>query len=145
MDEDGGKQAKDSRRRGREHAEETVYYLRPLERAEAKKESEETQKVVKLAEVEVNEEEVDCRTEGGTHFEEEGGDLDLEQVRQCREDEMNCMVKTLVMCECVSWDEATSKTGKAPTTKKWIDRMKKNDDRRELVICRLVARGFKPR
>ena len=34
---------------------------------------------------EENEEEVGCRTEGETQFEEEGGDLDLEQVRQGRE------------------------------------------------------------
>ena len=36
---------------------------------------------MKLAEVEVNEEEVEWRTEGETQFEEEGGDLDPEQVQ----------------------------------------------------------------
>ena len=37
----------------------TVKYLKTLERAEDKKESEETLKVVKFAEVEVNEDEVE--------------------------------------------------------------------------------------
>ena len=44
------------------------------------------------------------------------------------------------MLEFGSWEEATSKAGKAPTTTKWIDRAKKNDVRREFVRCRLVAR-----
>ena len=42
--------------------------MKSWERAEAKKESEETQEVEELAEVEVNEEEVEWGTEGGTHF-----------------------------------------------------------------------------
>ena len=49
VDEDGGKQAKDSRRRGRQHVErKTVKYLKTLERTEGKKESEETLEVVEL-------------------------------------------------------------------------------------------------
>ena len=59
----------------------TVKYLNTLERTEANKESEETLGEVELAEVEVNEEEVEWRTEGETQFEEEGGDLDPEQVQ----------------------------------------------------------------
>ena len=55
-------------------------YSKTLERTEARKESEERQEVVELAEVEVNGEEVECRTEGDTQLEEEGGDLDLKQV-----------------------------------------------------------------
>ena len=47
-----------------------------------KKESGETLKVVDLAEVEENQEEVEWRTEGETQSEEEGGDLDPEQVQQ---------------------------------------------------------------
>ena len=76
---------------------------------------------MELAEVEVNEEEVEWRTEGETQFEGEGCDLDPEQVRQGREGEMNYMVKTLGMFEFCSWEEATSKAGKAPTTTKWIN------------------------
>ena len=44
-----------------------------------------------------------------------------------------------------SQEEATSTAGKAPTTTKCIGRMKKNDDGREFVRYRLVARAFKPR
>ena len=58
--------------------------------------------------------------------------------------EMNDKVNTLGMFEFGSWHEATSKAGKAPTTTKWIDRVEKDDDGREFVRCRLVARGFKP-
>ena len=47
----------------------------------------ETQEVVELLEVRLNEEEVRWRTEGETQFEDEGGDLDLEQGRQGREEE----------------------------------------------------------
>ena len=47
MDEDGGKHAEDDRRREREHAQETVKYLRRWS-AEARKESEETQEVVEV-------------------------------------------------------------------------------------------------
>ena len=93
---------------------------------------------MELGDVEVNVEEVERRTEGETQVEEEGCDLDPEQVRQGRE-EMNYMVKTLGMLVFGSWEEATSKTGKVPTTTKWIDRVKKNDDGREFVRCRLVA------
>ena len=87
-------------------------------RAETKKEFEETVEVVELAEVGVNEEEVEWR-----QFEEEGG-LDPEHVRQAREEEMNYMVKTLGMFEFGSWQEGTSKAGKAPTTTELIDRVK---------------------
>ena len=40
------------------------------------------------------------------------GDLDPEQVRQGREEEMNYTVKTLGMFEFGSWQDATSKAGK---------------------------------
>ena len=69
----------------------------------------------------MNEEEVEWRAEGETQkFEEEGGDLVPEQVRQGREEEMNFLVETLGMYDFGSWQEATSKAGKAPTTTKWI-------------------------
>ena len=58
---------------------------------------------------------------------DEGGDLDPEQVRQCREQEMNYMVKTLKMFEFGSYEDATSGTSKMPTTTKWVDRAKKDD------------------
>ena len=48
------------------------------------------------------------------------------------------------MFEFGSCEEAT-KAGKAATSTKWIDQVKKNDDGREFVRCRLVSRRFKPR
>ena len=54
------------------------------------------------------------------------------------------MLKTMGMFEFDSWEEATPKGGTAPTTTKWIGRVK-DDDGREFVRCRLVARDFKPR
>ena len=47
--------------------------------------------------------------------------------------------------EIGSWEEAMSNAGKAPTTTKWIDRVKKNDDCREFVRRRLMVRDFKPK
>ena len=88
-----------------------------MDKMENKKESDKVQEVVEEVEVEVNEEE------------EEWMKMDPEQVRQGREEEMNHMVKTLKMFEFGSWEDATSRTSKIPTTTKWVDR----------------ARGFKPK
>ena len=55
---------------------------------------------------------VDWKTEGEAQFEEEGGDLDPEQVRQGQEEEMHYMVKELEM-----------EASKGPTVTKWIDRV----------------------
>ena len=84
----------------------------------------------------MNEEEVEWKTEGETQFEEECGDLDPEQVRQGREEEMNCVDLALGMFEVGLQKEATSKAIKVPTTRKWIDRVKKDDDETEFVRCR---------
>ena len=73
----------------------------------------------------------------GTQYEEEGGDLDPEQVRQGREEEINCMVKTLGMFDFCSWQDATLNAGNSPTATKWIDRVKEDDDGREFVRCAL--------
>ena len=43
---------------------------------------------------------------------------------------MGYMVKTLKMFDFGSWEEATSTAGKAPTTTKWIDRAREDDDGR---------------
>ena len=114
--ENGGKQAEDSRKKGREHvARNTVRYLKPLERRLVEEQKERPK------------------------FEEEGGDLDPEQLRLGREGDGRQGQD--------AWDvrvlfRGTSKAGKAPTTTKWIDRVRKDDDVREFVRCRLVARGF---
>ena len=80
-------------------------YQKALARAEAKKESQETQEVV-----EVNEEKAGWRTEGVTQVEEEGGDLDPKQVRQGVE-EMTYMIKTLGMFGFVGRSDDESKQG----------------------------------
>ena len=112
----------------------TVRYLKELDKMEHKKESGKTQEVVEEAEVEVNEEEEEWMTEEPRQG-DEGGDLDPEQVRQGREEEMNYMVKTLKMFEFESWEDATSRTSKMPTTTKWVDRANKNNTGRTFVRC----------
>ena len=123
----------------------TVRYLKELDKMDNKKESGKTQEVEEVAEVEVNEEEEEWTTEEEPQRGDEGGDLDPEQVRQGREEEMNYMVKTLKMFEFGSWDDATSGTSKMPKTTKWVDRAKKDDSGKMFVRCRLVARDFKPK
>ena len=93
-----------------------------------------------MAEVEVNEDEEEWMTEEESRRGDEGGDLDPEQVRQGREEEMTYMIKTLKMFDFGSWEYATSRTSKKPTTTKWVDRAKKDDNRKLFVRCRLVAR-----
>ena len=58
---------------------------------------------------------------------------------------MNDMIKTLKMFEFGSWEDATSRTSKMPTTTKRVDRAKKDDNGKMFVRCRLVARDFKPK
>ena len=123
----------------------TVRYFKELDKTENKKESGKTQEVVEVADVEVNEEEEEWNTEEEPRQGDEGGDLGPEQVRQGREEEMNYMIKTLKMFEFGSWEDATSRTSKMPTTTKWVDRAKKDDTGKTFVRCRLVARDFKPK
>ena len=78
---------------------ERLRYLKELDKMENKEESGKTQEVVEVAEVEVNEEEEEWTTEEEPQRGDELGDLDPEQVRQGREEEMNYMVKTLKMFE----------------------------------------------
>ena len=112
---------------------------------ENKKGAGNTQEVVEVAEVEVNEEEEEWMTEEEPRRCDEGGDLHPEQVRQCREEEMNYKVKTLKMFEFGSWEDVTSRTSKIPTTTRWVDRAKKDDSGKTFIKCRLVARDFKPK
>ena len=64
---------------------------------------------------------------------DEGGDLDPEQVRQGREEEMNYMVKTLKMFEFGLWEDATSRTSKMPARTRCVDRAKKDDTGKTFV------------
>ena len=122
----------------------TVRYLKELDKMENKKESCKSQEVMEVAEVEVNEEE-ERMTDEESRQVEEGSDLDPEQVRQGREEEINYIIKTLKMFEFESWEEATSNAGEMPTTTKRVDRNKKDDDGKTFVRYRLVARNFKPK
>ena len=97
-----------------------------------------------MTEVEVNEEE-EWMTEEEPRQADEGGDLETKEVRRGQEEEMNYMVKTLKMFEFGSWEDVTSRAGKMPTTTKWVDPVKKDDNRKIFVRCRLVARDFKPK
>ena len=103
-------------------------YLKALDRAENKKELDKAQDVVEVTDLEVNEEEEEWTTEEEPRQVDEGGDQDPEQVRQGREEEMNYMIKTLGMFEFGSWKDATLKAGQMPTTTKWVDRVKKDED-----------------
>ena len=58
---------------------------------------------------------------------------------------MDCMVETLKMLVFGSWEEATSKSEKSPTTTRWVDPAMKDDEGLEVVRCRLAARDFNPR
>ena len=79
----------------------TAKYSKTLEKAEAKKESEETQEVVELAEVN-KEEESAWKIEEEPQFEEDGSDMDPEQAKKGREEEVK--VKTLDVFEFGSWE-----------------------------------------
>ena len=67
----------------------TVRYLKELDKMENKKESGQVQGVMEVAEVKMNEEEEEWMTEEESRRGDEGDDLDAEQVRQSREEEMN--------------------------------------------------------
>ena len=123
----------------------TVRYLKELDKMENKKGSGKSQEVMEVAEVEVNEEEEEWMTDEESRQVEEGGDLDPEQVRQGRQEEINYIIKTLKMFEFESSEEATSKAGKTPMTTKRVDRNKKDDNRKTFVRHRLLARDFKPK
>ena len=140
----------ENKRKAGEESEEsrlrkTVRYLKELDKIENKKESGKSQEVMEVAEVGVNEEEEEWMTQEESRQVEEGCDLDPEQDRQGREEEIIYISKTLKMFEFESWEEATSKAGKMPTTTKRDDRNKKDDNGKTFVRYRLVARDFKPK
>ena len=69
-----------------------------------------------IAEVEVNEQDVE--TEGAVHRVEDDDQLVAEKGRK---EEMDCMVLTLKMFGCDSWEWAAKKARNDPTTMKWVD------------------------
>ena len=109
--------------------------MKKLQKAEASAE---------IAEVEVNEEDLDM--DGASELQASGKqELDPMQVQQGRREEREYMTKKLQMFEFGSVQATLSRSGNAPTTTKWVDRMKKDDDRKEFAGCRLVVRDFKPK
>ena len=116
-----------SKRKAGEESEEsrlrkTVRYLKELDKMENKKVSGKVQEVVEVAEVEVNEEVEEWMAAEEPRRGDEGGALDPEQVRHGREEEMNYMIEPLKMFVFGSWEDATSRTSKMPTTTKRVDR-----------------------
>ena len=55
------------------------------------------------------------------------------------------MVEKLNMFEFYSEDDMKAITSEAPTSTKWVDVRKMNDDGEEFMRSRLVARDFRPR
>ena len=97
---------------------------------------------VEVAGYAVNEEVSDGEVEGAG-AEVDGDELDLEQVKMGRKEELEFMIKKLDMFEFGTYEEAVSRGGKQPTTTKWVDRWKADDQGGRFVRCRLVGRDFK--
>ena len=76
---------------------------------------------------------------------ERDGMLDPELVRKGRKEEAEYMAVKLGMFEFADYDEAKARGGKEPTTTKWVEGKKVDEDGVEFVRCRLVARDFKPK
>ena len=85
-----------------------------LEKAEARKESEEIEEVVAVAEVGVNEEEIEWRTEEVARCEEDGTAGDPEHAKKGREEEADYMVKTLEMFVLGSDGRRNVESGQGP-------------------------------
>ena len=73
----------------------------------------------------------------------DGDGLDPEQVKIGRKEEFEFTIKKLDMFEFGTYEEAVSRGGKQPTTTKWVDRWKADDQGGRFVRCRLVGRDFK--
>ena len=97
----------------------------------------------KVGEMAVNEVEVEDMM--GEEAEEtwDAEELDPKQVEAGRKEEVDFMVGKLRMFEFGSYDEAVRRGGKVPTTTKWVEGWKKDDDGKRFVRCRLVGRDFK--
>lgn len=148
-----------SEKRGAEEAaseEKTAKYLRKLHRKELKRkerrrgeddEREEVNDVV-IAGLVVNKEAVEVTTEIDKLLEAEEGEddeLDVEQVKVGRKEEVDYMIEKVKMFEFGSYDEVVRRGGKTPTTAKWVEGWKADEKGGRSVRCRLVGRDFKKR
>ena len=139
-DDDVVKRAKSSSS-GQVSAEGTMKILRKLEREERKRKRDDgAQDVddVKVAGYAVNED-----AEGWSGGEVDGDELEPEQVKIGRKEELEFMVKKLDMSEFGTYEEAVSRGGKQPTTTKWIEEWEADDKGGRFVKCRLVGQDFK--
>ena len=101
--------------------------LRKLEREERKRKTDDggTQDVdhAEVAVYAVHEEVVGGGVEGAG-AEVDGDELDPEQMKMGRKEELEFMIKKLDMFVFGTYEEAVSRGGKQPTTTKWVDRWK---------------------
>ena len=76
---------------------------------------------------------------------DEGGEDELneEQVKVGRKEEKDFMVGRLDMFEFGSYEEAVRRGGKEPTTTKWAEGWKADEEGGRFERCRLVGRDFK--
>ena len=89
-------------------------------------------------------EEVAAETEGWERWKEDGEDeLDEEQVKVGRKEEKDFMVERVKMFELGSHEEAVRRGGKEPTTTKWVEGWKADENGGRFGRCRLVGRDFK--
>ena len=64
------------------------------------------------------------------------------ELAEAREEEVKYMVEKLTMFEFCSEDTMKAITSEAPTSTKWVDVRKMNDDGEEFMRSRLVAVGY---
>jgi len=123
----------------------TVKFLRKLEKMEGKTRHEgdcDSEGIMAVT----NDEAVEMEPENVDELFEQEDVLDPELVKKGRAEETEYMVKKLDMFEFGDHEEAKMKGGgKEPTTTKWVEGKKVDDDGEEFVRCRLVGRDFKPR
>ena len=126
--------------------------MKKLEREDRKRKAEDELEDVgnvgdngtKINGYEVNDEVLEV--DGEEEYEQEDAkvELDPEEVKKGREDEVQFMVDKLGMFEFGTLEDARKRRGgRTPTTTRWLDGRKVGDDGKEFVRSRLVGRDFK--
>ena len=147
----------DKRKREEEEAEvrRTEKFLRKLDREDKRKreagdEGDQHENIAEVAGYVVPDEEeeeileMDEEVELGEGSQNE--ELDPEMVKEGRREEVEFMREKLDVFEIGTYGEAMARSGgKPPTTTKWVEGWKNNDDGSRFVRSRLVARDFKPK
>ena len=86
-----------------------------------------------------------CSGGGDGRDEGDEDEFDPEGVREGRMEEVRYMVERLEVLEFESLEEAWERGGKMPTTAKWVDTWKMDEQGGRLIRSRLVRRDFKPK